>query len=113
MEGLLNKRTNYKLLPFVNKQPLLPIDGSVLISDLDVDVSKIRAGITFLYVANSVNPKGAPAGIWFHVQRLSNNVTTSQYVYQFTIKDSKLYYRTGSGNNERIIWDNIIILPNS
>ena len=86
------------LLP-INQPPLNPV------TDMNEVHLTCRQGLTMLYViAGTQNKPDGISGIYFHAQRLDNNVSSSQLLYQFTISESKIYLRTGMGNGSGISW---------
>lgn len=86
------------LLP-INQPPLNPV------TDMNEVHLTCRQGLTMLYViAGTQNKPDGISGIYFHAQRLDNNVSSSQLLYQFSISESKIYLRTGMGNGSGISW---------
>lgn len=107
---LINKQTDYKLLPYVNERALLPFDNGISVNDLDVDVTTLGAGMTMISAVLVSNPVNAPFGTWIHVQRLSHDCSEQQYVFQFNITNGKLYFRSGKGNGEGVTWNDLRII---
>ena len=105
MGGLLQNSEDYALLVKSIDNNKTITNGNHISAE-ELANYRATAGLTVLYVASNAGSE-IPPGIWIHVQRIKDDVTKSNMLYQFSFSNGVLYYRTGTGNGNDIVWTNI------